>query len=97
VETFCQVTIFFIIENRFFTHTVHPIHRFLPLTLLQVPSLPPLFPRPTPVIFKKEQASKRQQENKTKQDTVRQGIILRLDKATQQKERNLKGRQKSQR
>lgn len=70
---------FFTIENRFFSHPIHPYHSFPSLHPSQFSSsfYPPLSPdSPLPFPFKKEQASKKQQQNTTKQDTRKQSKIL---------------------
>lgn len=67
---------FFFIKNRFFSHTIHAHHSFTSLSLLLTCPylLPPLDPLSLPISpFRKEQASKRQQENTIKQNIRGQG------------------------
>lgn len=61
-------------ENRFFFQAIDPTVFLFPLPLLLLAPTPSLSVIPTPSFpFRKEQDSKIQQPNTTKQDTVRQG------------------------
>lgn len=59
---------------QFFSHSVHPNHGFPSLHSSQSPQ-PPVSPwsTPPPFPFGKGRVSKRQQQNRAKQDTIRQG------------------------
>lgn len=74
------LSIIFLMENRFFFHTIHPDHSSPSLP----PSTPPRSPPPPTLSctftccsfpFRKEQAAKRQEPNTTKQDTLKQDKI----------------------
>lgn len=75
----CIYLVLFLTQTRFFYHTII-------LITLPTPSTSPSSPQPPPLphvhwhhfIFRKEQASKRWQLDRTKQDTIRQGEALTL-------------------
>lgn len=79
---------FFLVENRFFSHTIHSEQFPFPLLLLEpyFPSLPDLL---SVVSSSEKKKPGFQEPNRTKQDTRRQGKILisRLDKAAQQEKK----------
>jgi hypothetical protein len=65
----------YIIENKFFSHTIHPNQSPIPHSshLPHTSSLPGSTPPLSPI--RKDQASRRQQPNMTKQNTLRQDKI----------------------
>lgn len=70
-----QIRASYFIENRFFSHIIHPVYN---LPFLHPPSYPLLhlssdLPPPIRFLFRKERSSNRHQPSKTKQDTLRQG------------------------
>lgn len=70
----------FLIENRFFSDTIHPNYSSPPSTPPGSLHLPfPLDPLPLYLLSQKEQTSMRQQANRTKQDAIRQGESPRME------------------
>lgn len=76
-ETTCisqQVFFIILIENKFFSYTVHPNHSFPSPNSSSPPLLPPSWdPLSLHFLFRKEQDSKKPQSNRTKQYTIKQG------------------------
>jgi len=93
-----QCVLFLIIKNRLFSHIIGTKHSFPPSTPPSNPLASPTNPLPLDFLLRKEQALKRQEPNKTKQD-IRQGKShhTETEQGNSVEEKQSKRRQRSQR